>query len=215
MLVNLSVAAWKRRGFDPEIGDDEIVTDENFLRRFAPLFLLETRHEALEAMKEGLTLGGTVDIKNIFRFMPLEFVSKFLFSNTTYTVESVVDVIKIDEDDDDGGYTDEIKDARKQFRDEILPEALRTLSEKNKCFLSNFLYFVTGSRLMPHLDGHPDYRIQVMFNEEVNGDSLPQASTCANLLQVPLFHYGNDVDKFMEKLDIAVEMGRCAGFGFE
>ena len=134
------MAAWKLRGLDTEIDGDEIVTKDNFLRKFAPLHLLERRHEALEAMRKGLTLGGTLDVANIFYDKPLEFVNKFLFSKTTYTVESVVGIIAMDLEDDDSKYEEAVRLGREQFREEVLPETLRTLSEKTERFLSHFLF---------------------------------------------------------------------------
>ncbi len=213
-ILFFSLDACKKRDHHPKFNPDDIITSENCLRQFIPAYVLDSRHEALSAIKDGLTLNNSVDVCSIFRYMPLEFVNRFLFSNPSYTVESVIGVIgKDEEEEDESHFPEEVLSGRKQFIQDTLPQALRTLSKNRKDFLNDFLFFVTGSSLMPHLDGDPGYRIQVMFDTTLCDDNIPMASTCDNLLKVPASHYGNDVDTFIQKLDLSVRYGRIGGFG--
>jgi len=82
--------------------------------------------------------------------------------------------------------------------------------------MQEFLYFVTGSSIMPFLETAPEYRILIDFNPEaIDNNSLPIARTCFKQLLIPFFHYGNDPQILEEKLGIAVALGGSAGFGFE
>ncbi len=69
---------------------------------------------------------------------------------------------------------------------------------------------------MPFLETSHDYRISIVFADDLlDNESWPRGRTCFKQLEIPLFHYGNDADLFMEKLKGSIASGRHVGYGME
>ena len=98
------------------------------------------------------------------------------------------------------------------FISENLPEAISILSKKDSEFLVNFIFFVTGSRCIPHHQGIPSFKLQILFDCELSNGSLPSSHTCENLLHVPWEVYDLDSELLMNKLEKSVAFGSKIGY---
>lgn len=97
------------------------------------------------------------------------------------------------------------------FLKKTVPNALEAMKRTKPSFLVDFVFFVTGSRCIPYMKGIPDFHLKIVF-EHIKDDLLPSCHTCENLMHIPWNVYDNNVEVFMQKLDIAVENALIAGF---
>jgi len=194
----------------------DLITADNFKSTFVYLHMLASRQISLENILDGLTFGGKFNIQRIFSAVPLQFVNKYAFEKPNYDVLEILKIIEPKYVNDDEQLDESMLEDRKTFIEEVFKPSMKKLAEKSSTFLQEFLFFVTGSSIMPFLETSPDYRISIVFADSLlDSDSLPVGRTCFKQLDIPLFHYGNDPDVLMEKLNISVVLGGSAGFGME
>lgn len=99
-----------------------------------------------------------------------------------------------------------------RFTQFTLPKALENICNRKTTFLSDFVFFVTGSRCIPYLAGNSDFEIQILFDTTTDQNAFPACHTCENLIHIPWGAYGNDVNTFSKLIEEAVEYALKAGF---
>ena len=149
---------------------------------------------------------GEFPIHLIFSCQPLQAVNQQFFSNDACSAEEIVDLLR-------PFYEERIPNEAERtnhemFMQETLPMALRRLAEKDKSFILDFVFFISGSRCIPHTNGYPDFVLNIYFDSTVRNDQLPSSHACDNLLHVAWDVYNNDPELLMEKLERATEYGK-------
>jgi len=203
--------------------DDTLITSDSYFTKLLPKYLVHSRSIALDALREGLTLNGLVNIPVQFCALPFGVVSKIAFSNPTISADDVIAFLEPRYNA--GGECNDkqlAKEEQEYFFNNILKKLLKEKEEEEhedkkkqdkdletgKSFLSRFVSFCTGLNYLPHRIGNPDFSIIVEFNfdpDECAPESLPIAHTCVNTLKIHGLVYNNDKEKFEEKLALAIE----------
>ena len=193
------------------VTEDDSITTENF-KTFVDFFALKTRNIAIKSLTEGMTLNGYVQLTSIFSLVPSFLVTKLVFDDPTYDVDKLISRFTPEYCE----FVEEehpLNEMQKRCFRETLPEALRFLSERDDKFLVDFIFNTTGSAYLPNLDMHPNFVFIIEFTFELDNTSIPTATTCERILRLPVLAYDNNVELLCEKLQIAVENGKTAGFG--
>ena len=152
---------------------------------------------------------GEFPINRILSCQPLEAINQQFFSKATISLDDVVILLKPTYEVQ---WPDETsRENHELFMKETLPEALKHLAEKKPSFLADFVFFVTGSRCIPHFLGNPDFDLKVLFESGDDG-KIPSSHTDENLIHITWNVYDNDVDVVMQKLEQAVDYGLKVGF---
>jgi len=208
------------------VGENTEITRDNIKNAFIPLVMLETRRVAINGMLEGLTLADTIDLHLIFRHYPKEVVNKVLFNNPEVRMEDIFPLnpeydialsLHATETTNAGTFDPVANDIcysnMKLFIEDTLPSVFEILSGKSDTFLSDFVYYVTGTPYVPYLEANPNWKIKVEFSLNMTSEFLPAAATCDNCLQVPFCVYDNDKEVICKKFESAMKNGKKAGFG--
>ncbi len=165
-------------------------------------------------LKSAITIlqtKGLIRIKDIFSCQPLEAVTQQFFSLPELSLEDLKELFRPKHEhilENDSNFIER----HQQFTKFTLPKALENICKHKPTFLSDFVFFVTGSRCIPYLAGNSDFEIQVLFETTATENALPQSHTCDNMIHIPWGAYGNDVNTFSKIIEKAVEYALKAGF---
>mmetsp|Transcript_11510 Transcript_11510/g.16719 ORF Transcript_11510/g.16719 Transcript_11510/m.16719 type:complete len:262 (+) Transcript_11510:1348-2133(+) len=193
-------------------GDDTVITPDTYFTKLLPKQFVRSRDLALDAIREGLTLNGLINIPVQFSVLPFEVVSKLAFSIPDMSADDVIAVLKPE-------YSDEqiAKEEQEFFFHNILKQFLKDKAEEEQeenkkkfdvdtSFLSQFVKFCTGLNYLPYRISNPEYSIVIEFNSfQCTPEDLPVAHTCENTMKIHGSVYNNDREKFEGKLMMAIE----------
>lgn len=192
-------------------GDDRV--SKNTFKSFVSLYLIETRRQALDAILDGLTLDGHMNIQSLLRSKDISVINDLFFSKSSFSLKDVQELLEIQYDEGQEQMYIEMGIVPKhlKFLDQ-LKDALAELSAENESLLTNFVHFMTGMEHLPNVQARPDFRLKVGFNESSN-DALPTGHTCYNEIDFPFMVYNNDYSVIKHKLATAINYARFSGFG--
>jgi hypothetical protein len=187
---------------------DDRITWENYKDKFTTLCLLNPRELAIDSLREGITLGGRMNIQKLLSVVPSKVVSRLFFSNPNYDVDDIVKVMKPEYlSSDSSAYMNGLLDHQKKCFEDILPKVLKKMAKERPNFLIDFVNYVTGTSYLPHIEANPNFKIIVAFSSVLQPTSLPTANTCENQFNLPVDSYMNDTEMMEEKFEIAFALG--------
>lgn len=195
------------------------------------------------ALEKGTPTRNDPDIRIfpvMFSIIPSALLNSLLFSCPKYDIEQIIGLLQQSRDEF------ELSIAQVTFITDTLPTVLRRLANQNEAFpgkhnqirytsfhensisylahaslsIANFMLYVTGSAILPHIETNPDFKIMVGFQTSLTEQHLPHGHTCVNQINFPDNCYdpeglGISETVLEEKLESAISIVRSIGFGLE
>ena len=173
-----------------------------------------------DSFKDGLTFGGAIDWSICFALFPTKVIQKVFFAGSHIVIEDILTknnkfrFIVFKKQETIPAKQQEIDQLMIMFKEthELFEERLAALfrvrAEKDSGFLTKFVWLCTGSRFIPNIDAHPDYKITIEYNhtdKEMDTGSLPVMHTCAKLMKIPMYAYNADIEEFEMKVNQTAE----------
>jgi HECT-domain (ubiquitin-transferase) len=210
------------RMFSDIVGTDDDESDPVLrFRKTANVYFIESRKIALDAWKDGLSLGGNINLPTLFRGIPMDYIDRMIFAAKDVTAKAVLSVIQVVYDESIQEFTEAQKMIIQKgngYDDDpwmgCLPELLRAKETADRTFMTQFVRHCTGSDYMPHPESNPDYHIIIEFNnkESESPESLPVVHTCSNVLKLPGSAYNGSYEVLEDKLLAALAYSKKVTF---
>jgi len=197
------------------------ITKKNFITKVVHGMYVADRSIGIEAMREGITLGGYADLPAISRSMSEKVISTLMFADARVKIDDVLGALVPCYMCDEMGK--EIKnptneerrliEIQTKFYKTIFKSFLKDKAEKNKKFLAKFLSYVTGMSYVPHFLAKPKYDIRIEFHKGLPGEErLPSVKTCDNALLLPFHAYDCNRQLFEKLLKESMRICRKMNF---
>jgi len=168
-------------------GKPEIVTEETFFTKFIKDRFIQSRRISINALKEGLTLNGSIPISENLCTMPLDVVQRLMFSNPLIRAKDVIEIlnpkycVSWEQADVKAEDVPGIREEQQKFFETTLIPFLKKkeglASEEQSDFLNSFLSFCTGYGYLPDRAGNPEYGIDIEF-ELLHTYPYPKSHAC-------------------------------------
>lgn len=188
---------------DPCIDTNDLINEDN-LEKFVTLYILKKRDIAISSMKEGMTLGGAINVQKLLSLASTRVIDRFLFSYPELSTQDIIDILE-PQYSRVGSNSELVQSCQENCFQKVLPEAIRKLSMGaggGSPFLENFLKCCTGHSYLPHLTG---FRIIVKFRASLDNDALPTTDPCHHELNIPAYAYFNVENVLISKISLMLE----------
>lgn len=154
-------------------------------------------------------------IPEIFQPVHSSLLDELLFGRTTFDVEDLIAALQPVYADENKQPCSPMTKARVEIQKQVLRKndmrskaegafvnVLRTLSRKNKEFLTSFVLYVTGYEYLPVAQ---TIKIEFNYDQVPSNDALPVAHTCVHTLKLPGLAYDANEDLIKEKLCMSLK----------